>query len=108
MNQIVATLREMAHTLEANEHPGQAAYVAALATIGEWDHDAMIPGLCSGAMWGGSGAVWEVGRFPSIDEKHVYWSHLIRLLEQMQSAGIRAERAESLLPILRNWVARGL
>jgi hypothetical protein len=108
MEQVIATLRKMAHLLEANEHPGQAAYVAALATVGEWDQDAMIPGLRSGAMWGGSGAVWEVGEFSSVEEQRLYWNQLIRLVEEMRSAGIESKSAESIVLILQQWVAMGL
>ena len=108
LDPIVLTLREMASVLKANGHTGQGEYVAALATIGEWDQGAMIPGLCSGAMWGGAGAVWEVGEFASHEEKRSFWSLVIRLAGEMRSAEIRTQVADDIAAILREWVAKGI
>ena len=108
LDPIIVTLREMAHLLEANSFPGQAAYVAALATIGEWDQAAMIPGIRSGAMWGGAGAVWEVGTFSSLEQKHLYWKKVVRLAQEMRVAGLELERVECIASVLQGWLASGL
>lgn len=100
VDRIIAVLREMAHTLEANGHP-QAAYVSALATIGEWDGTAMVPGLKSGAMWGSSGSVWEAGEFRSSEEKRRYWSQIVQLVEEMRRAGIEDGGGEWVAATLR-------
>jgi hypothetical protein len=105
---LIIVLREMEQLLRRNDHPGQADYVAAIATIAEWDPCAAASALASGAMWGGSGAVWEVGRFGSEEEKRTYWKALCRLTEEMRSRGIGSARAESTAKILAEWIEQGL
>jgi hypothetical protein len=64
--------------------------------------------LASGAMWGGSGAVWEVGGFGSEEERRTYWKALCRLIEEMRSRGISSTRAESTAKILAEWIEKGI
>jgi hypothetical protein len=108
LDPIIVTLREMAQLLEANGSPGQAAYLAALATVGEWDQDAMVPGLRSGAVWGGMGSVCDVGGFSSMKGKHLFWKQLVRLAQEMQFAGLKCHRAECVASVLQRWLADGL
>jgi hypothetical protein len=100
---LIIVLREMEQLLRGNDHPGQADYVAAVATIAQWDSCAVGSALASGAMWGGSGAVWEVRRFGSEEEKRTYWTALCRLTEEMRSRCMGSARAESIAKILAEW-----
>ena len=49
---LIMVLRELEEILLRSDHPGQADYVSAVATIAEWDRTASPPLLLRG-MWGG-------------------------------------------------------
>jgi hypothetical protein len=104
---LIAILKEIAEFLTRNGHSGQAEYVSALATITQWDQTAVGPGLTSGAMWGGSGSVWEVG-FDSREEHRTYWRLLVRLVEEMRQAGITSPGAEFAATAMANWLKSGI
>ena len=105
---VVPILKEIAGLLENNGHPGQAEYVSALAIVAHWDPTAVTPGLISGAMWGGSGSVWEVGTFNSREEKRRFMQALLGLVDEMRQAGITAPGAESCAAIMTNWLKSGI
>src|SRR5574340_113235 len=105
---LVPLLREIAQLLEMNGHPGQAEYVSALATVADWDPTAVVPGLTSGAMWGGSGSVWEVGTWNSRDDRRRFMELLLRLVEQMRQDGINSPGAESFAAMMSNWLKSGV
>ena len=105
---LVPLLKEIAGLLEKNGHPGQAEYVSALATVAYWDSTAATPGLISGAMWGGSGSVWEVGTFNSREERRQFMQALLRLVDEIRQAGITAPGAESCAAIMTNWLKSGI
>ena len=107
-DKVTAILQQMAHVLRQNEHTGQADYVVAIQTIAEWDASAIGPALTSGAMWGGSGAVWEVGDFESQDDKHRFWQLLVELVAEMRSAGIQSESSDFVAGTLKDWIATGV
>jgi hypothetical protein len=105
---LIIVLREMEQILRRNGHPGQADYIAAVATIAEWDPCAVASPLASVAIWGGSGAVWEVGTFVSKEEERTFWSALCRLTEEMRCRGMSSPRAESIAKIMTERLERGL
>jgi hypothetical protein len=105
---VIPLLQEIARLLESNGHPGQANYVSALATVADWDSTAVGPGLASGAMWGGSGSVWEVGEFNSREDRRRFLQLLLQLVDEMRQAGITAPGAESSAAIISNWLKTGI
>jgi hypothetical protein len=101
---LISILRRLEAILRRNDHPGQADYVAAVATIAEWDYTAIGPALSSGAMWGSAGAVWEVGQFERADDQHCFWRLLVQLAEAMKNQRIESPAAESTAEILSQWL----
>jgi hypothetical protein len=100
---LISILRRLEAILRRNDHP-QADYVAAVATIAEWDSTAIGPALASGAMWGGAGAVWDVGQFERKDDHRCYWRLLVQLVEAMKAQGIESPSAESRAEIFSQWL----
>ena len=107
-DKVVPLLKEIAGLLEKNGHPGQAEYVSALAIVAHWDPTAVTPGLISGAMWGGSGSVWEVSEFDSREDRRRFMQLLLHLVEEMRKAGITGPAAESRAAIMSNWLKSGI
>jgi hypothetical protein len=105
VDQITETLRQMSELLRQAGHPGQAEYVLAVRIIAQWDSSAVTPALTSGAMWGGSGSVWDVGEFESDDAKRQYWRLLIDLVAEMHAARIHCEAADARSKALAAWLA---
>jgi hypothetical protein len=105
---LIPILGQLEQILRRNDHPGQANYVAAVATIAEWDPIAVIPALTSGAMWGGSGAVWEVGTFDSATDRREFSKLLMQLVEAMKAQGINSPGADDRAAILSQWIEKGL
>jgi hypothetical protein len=104
---LIEILRQVEQILRRNDHPGQAAYVAAVATIAEWDSTAVAPALTSGAMWGGSGAVWEVGTFDVAGDRLEFYRTLMQLVEAMRAQGIDSPGANNRASILSQWIRNG-
>ena len=105
---LIPILKRMEQILQRNDHPGQAEYVAAVATIAEWDPIAVIPTLTSGVMWGGSGAVWDVGRFEAAEDRREFFRSLVQLVEAMRAQGINSPGAIDRAAILSEWIEKGL
>jgi hypothetical protein len=105
---LIEILTQLEPILRRNEHPGQADYVAAVATIAEWDPIAAVPALTSGAMWGGSGAVWEVGTFESAAERREFFQLLMQLVVAMKASGISSAGASDRAATLSQWIEQGL
>ena len=105
---LILLLKEISDSLQRNGHPGQAAYVAALATAAEWDDTAVGPGLASGAMWGGAGSVFDVSEFNSPDERRHCAELLVKLAEEMRQRGIASIGAESASKVLLSWLRSGI
>ena len=104
---LIPLLEEIAQLLERDGHP-QAEYVSALATVAKWDPTSVEPGLTSGAMWGGSGSVFDVSEFSSREDRRRFVRLLVRLVEEMRQAGITAPGAESRATIMLNWLKSGI
>ena len=105
---LIVLLKEIAIMLENNEHPGQAKYVSALATVAEWDEIAVVPGLTSGAMWGGSGSVFDVAQFRSRDDHKKFLRLLLQLIEEMRQRGITTGGADFAANAIASWLESGI
>ena len=103
---LVSLLKEIAQLLDANAHSEQAEYVAALATIAKWDAFAVIPGLKSGAMWGGAGSVLDLTEFNSRDNRRHFVSLLVRLAPDMRRYGITSPSIESAARVMSCWLEK--
>lgn len=101
---LISLLKEIAQLLERNGHSGQAGYVSALAVVAEWDSTAVAPGLASGAMWGGAGSVFDVGKFDSRDDRRRFMQMLVQLVNEMRQAGISAPGADQAAAIMSGWL----
>src|SRR5580692_4973168 len=95
---LISILRRLEAILRRNDHP-QADYVAAVATIAEWDSTAIGPALASGAMWGSAGSVFDVGEFEHAEDRHGFWRLLVQLAGAMKDQGIESTSAEDRAPI---------
>lgn len=105
---LIPLLKEIAQVLERSGHQGQAEYVSALATVTYWDVTAVQPGLTSGAMWGGSGSVFDVGTFNSKDEHRKSLHLLLQLAEEIRRAGINSSGAEFAATAIPKWLESGI
>jgi hypothetical protein len=52
-------------------------------------------------MWGGSGAVWEVGVFDSKEEEREFQLLIVQLVEEMIACGIKNRGALSVLKLFK-------
>jgi len=59
------------------------------------DLDSFKNKLISVDMWGGSGAVWEVGGFKSESDHRKLISELIKLTDLMKKSGLKSKAAQS-------------
>jgi hypothetical protein len=105
---LIYLLNEIALVLDTNGHPGQAKYVSALATVAEWDDTAVVPGLKSGAMWGGSGSVFDVAQFNSKDDRRKFLKLLLQLIEEMRKRAITTDGADFAAKVIRSWIESGI
>jgi hypothetical protein len=100
---LISILRGLETILRRSGHP-QADYVAAIATIADWDRTAVGPALASGALWGGSGSVCDVAEFERADDKKCFWRLLVQLAAAMKAQGIESPSEESSAGILSQWL----
>lgn len=101
---IIKVLTSIRELLESARHEGQAEYVTELIALAERDQDAFRAGLITIDMWGGSGAVWDVLPFPSLDDQKRFYRLLVRLVQEMVINEIHDNRAEQIAAVLRNWL----
>jgi hypothetical protein len=101
------TLVRLIELLRNNSHDGQANVVNRLLdALTQEDKKEFIRILTSVDMWGGSGAVWEVGTFKSDRDEREFWRQLIQLTEDMKEIGIKCGRAYSTADIFRKELKR--
>jgi hypothetical protein len=90
------TFEKIIVILRDNSHNAQSDWVQKInESLCDNDIDDFIKKLNSVDMWGGSGAVWEVGSFKSRDEEKEFGKLLIRLVELMKVDGISHGKAKS-------------
>ncbi len=75
--------------LRENTHEGQANFVESmLKTLINDQEDKVIKALKSVDMWGGSGAVWEVGYFKNKKEEIEFMCQIVNLIDLMKKSGL--------------------
>ena len=95
-------LSKMSELLEANKHFAQARYVDQVL-------ESIMPGnelnfrkrLNSIEMWGGSGAVWEVGFSDSREDGKEFQIQVIKLVELMKRNKISHSKANTVAQVFR-------
>lgn len=98
-------LREIHEILVKHGHTGQAETVAQLIALYGTEPELFAQHVRGIEMWGGSGAVWEVGVLG--EDTRRFWSAIARLSDEMDRAGIGLPRARSTADIFRWWIERG-
>ena len=101
-------LQQMNDLLRRSGNTGQADFVSSIRTLLDTDSPDVTSHLTSVDMWGGSGAVWEVGYFESPDDKRAFWQLVVDLAHEMRSAGIQHERSLFVADTLSEWLASGV
>jgi hypothetical protein len=96
------TLEKMLVILRDNSHSSQADWVRKIhGSLYRNDITDFIKKLNSVDMWGGSGAVWEVGRFNTLDEEKDFGRQIVRLEELMKTNRISHGKAKSVARYFR-------
>lgn len=113
---MLKTLTEIRDLLLKHDFPDQGSFVGRLVEMAEEGSEAFAAEVTGGAVWGGAGAVWEVGTFTghklpdaeaSRDEAQFHKA-IIRLAEQLDTIGIGTVRSRDIPGILRWWRKKGL
>lgn len=92
----INTLDKMIEILDDNSFSSQANWVKQIhGALTRDDISDFIKKLNSVEMWGGSGAVWEVGGFRSRDEEIEFGKQIISLVELMKNDQIDHGKAKS-------------
>lgn len=102
--EIIDTLSRIERLLRDSGHDGQADYIASVIDLGHRSQALFGDALTTVDMWGGSGAVWEVGEFRSADDARQFQSLIVRLVEQMAELGIQFDPAVEIAWVLRFWL----
>lgn len=90
------TLQKIIVLLRDNSHIGQADFVRQIhGALYRNDITDFIKKLNSVDMWGGSGAVWEVGMFKTQNDEKEFELQILRLVKLMKVDGINKGRANS-------------
>lgn len=106
MSTMISILEELRRLLTDSSHPAQAAFVAELIELHPSDPHRFTQLLQSIGMWGGAGAVWEVGPI-NMDEK-AFRSAIIALADQMEAEGIGSDRSRFVAVVFRKWNDMGI
>jgi hypothetical protein len=109
MLDVLPILQQLHALLVASDNPGQAKVVRKLMDLHQTDTAAFNHLLHSVDMWGGSGAVWEVG--PSrMDSSQVrsFRDTIIALADWMDLQGTGLERSRFIAGVFRKWNAMGI
>jgi hypothetical protein len=103
---MLTQLQEIHRLLVNHQHAGQAVVVGKLIELLPVDRDAFIRLLQGVDVWGGSGAVWEVG--PLGADERSFRSAIISLATQMDAQGIGSERSRFIARTFENWNRLGV
>jgi hypothetical protein len=103
---MIETLREIRRLLLANGFPGQAEVVERLLHLNDENPTEFVRLLTSADMWGGSGAVWEVGDLGN--DERAFRDAIISLAGQMDRADLGSERSRSTASTFRQWNRNGI
>jgi len=90
------TMGKIIVLLSDNSHNAQSEWVREIKeSLCSNDKKDFIKKLNSVNMWGGSGAVWEVGNFRTFDEAKEFGKQIIRLVQLMKADKISHGKAKS-------------
>ena len=99
----VEILTEMGEILTAHGDYGHAEVTAKLARLAVEDDDAFVKEIQSVSVWGGSGALWEVGGLGA--DKRRYSALVVALAGVMAKEDVETERARWVAETLSGWLA---
>lgn len=116
LDSIMDDLQRIYDLLSKHEFQGQAEHVQHLLELAKSDSSRFAEAIVDGGMWGGSGAVWEVGSFrrPEIDEREAtrdelaFRKAIIRLATNMDKIGLGTEGSRSVATAFKTWKRMGL
>lgn len=116
LEKMIETLSEIRDLLLKHGFPGQGAFIDRLIDTAQEDREGFAAGVSGGAVWGGAGAVWEVGTFkghriPDAEagkDEALFRKAITRLAEEMDEAGIGTARSRDIAGILKYWQDMGL
>ncbi|MBL7976431.1 MAG: hypothetical protein JNJ85_16045 [Candidatus Kapabacteria bacterium] len=95
-NELISTMTRIAEILHnIGYHPQADAVKKPIEYLHLNDRDNFVRSLLSVDIWGGSGAAWEVGLFPSKQIEREFETYFIQLVELMQQCGIKNNKASS-------------
>ena len=98
-------LNNIIELLYENSNVGQAEWVEKIkSSLLENDNDSFKKKLTSVDMWGGSGAVWEVGFIDTDEREKKFILELIKLLDLIKESGIKSKGAYSRKNILQKFL----
>src|SRR5690242_16293826 len=95
------SLRELHRIPIKHNHQGQAFVVSEMLRLHAEDARAFESLLLGVDMWGGAGAVWEVGGL--MDDNREFQLAIIRLAEQRDQHAIGTERSRWIADVFRQW-----
>ncbi len=99
-------LQDIEGLLRSHGHFGQADYVKQLLDLPTRNRTELISFIQTVEMWGGAGAVWEVGDLKT--DTLIYREAIIRLAAAMDRDGIGTDRSRHVASILSDWNQRGV
>lgn len=110
------TLEEIRGLLRKHDFPGQAEVMDDLLRLIESNYGQFVRKIQGVDVWGGSGAVWEVGSFANrgfpaefaIDDELQFRRAIIQLSHQMDESGIGTDRARYIASVFNDWLQKGL
>jgi hypothetical protein len=109
MRELLPILEQLRRLLISSDNPGQAATVERLIQLHAADAAEFDRLLHSVDLWGGSGAVWEVGPTGmNREEVESFRAGIIALAEGMDSKGVGFERSRFIADVFRKWNAMGI
>jgi hypothetical protein len=99
---MIATLNELVRLLAKHDHHGKARVVQGLVeALQAGNQTEFVTLLHSVDMWGGSGAVWEVGELG--EDKQAFQCAIIQLSADMDQAGLGTERSRFIASTFVEW-----
>lgn len=99
-------LRELRLLLSLHGHRGQENVVAQLIELYQFDRERFAKLIQSVEVWGGAGAVWEVGDLGP--DTVPFRNAIVRLAEALESERLATNRSRDIADIFRRWNEMGI
>ncbi len=100
MTNLQHTLWKIHGILEKYGYQGEAEYIMKVMDSLSGRHTAWRELLSSDRIWGGAGAVWEVGHLD--EDTLLYWNLFLELAQETEASGVDSEKIRNVREILRN------